>query len=86
MTPTAQIEVIGARQSVELTAIIDTGFSGDVCVPARIAVQLGIELFSEQLVEFADGSQRTSSCLPAQSGFLARHARWKSCLRPAKIL
>jgi predicted aspartyl protease len=44
MTPTVDVEVIGSRQTVEMTSIVDTGFDGDVCVPAAIAVSLGLEL------------------------------------------
>jgi hypothetical protein len=40
MTPTARIEVIGGRHTIELTAIVDTAFEGDLCIPTRVAVQL----------------------------------------------
>jgi hypothetical protein len=30
MTPTARIEVIGGHQTIELTAIVDKGFDGDL--------------------------------------------------------
>lgn len=56
LTPTAQIEVIGGRQAIELTAIVDTGFDGDLCIPTRVAVPLGLELTSELDVELADGT------------------------------
>jgi clan AA aspartic protease len=58
MTPTAQIHLIGGRQTIELTAVVDTGFDGDLCIPTRVAVQLGLELIGEQPVELADGTQR----------------------------
>jgi clan AA aspartic protease len=54
----SQLKVIGARQSVELTAIVDTGFDGHLCVPIHQAVQLGLELIGEQWVELADGTRR----------------------------
>jgi clan AA aspartic protease len=57
MTPTAQIEVIGNRRSIELTAIVDTGFDGDICLPTRHAVLLGLELIAELPVELADGTR-----------------------------
>jgi clan AA aspartic protease len=57
MTPTALVEVIGSRQTIELTAIVDTGFDGDLCIPIRVAVQLGLELVGEEFVELADGKQ-----------------------------
>lgn len=58
MTPLARLKVIGARQSEDVTAIVDTGFDGHVCLPIRLAVQLGLELTGEQFVELADGSRR----------------------------
>jgi clan AA aspartic protease len=58
MTPTARIKAIGSRQTLALTTIIDTGFDGYLCLPTRLAVQLGLELIGEQLIELADGSQR----------------------------
>ena len=56
MTPTIKLEVHGTRHAVELTAIADTGFDGDVCVPAIVAVSLGLELIGRQPVELADGT------------------------------
>ena len=58
MTPTATIEVFGTRQAVSLSAIVDTGFDGDLCLPTRHAVQLGLELIGERLVELADGTRK----------------------------
>jgi clan AA aspartic protease len=58
VTPYAPIKVIGVRQSVEVTALVDTGFDGDVCLPIRLAVPLGLELIASQWVELADGSRQ----------------------------
>jgi clan AA aspartic protease len=58
MTPLASIEAVGSRQSHVLTAIVDTGFSGELCLPTQIAVQLGLELIGEELIELADGTQK----------------------------
>ena len=58
MPPTARIEAIGTRQTLALTAIVDTGFDGYLCLPIRLAVQLGLELIGDQLIELADGTQR----------------------------
>ena len=44
------------RKSVEIDAIIDTGFDGSLCLPVPIAIQLGLELSCSQVVELADGS------------------------------
>ncbi len=70
MTPTAQIEVIGSRQTVTLTAIVDTGFDGDFCLPTRHAVQLGLELIGEQIVELADGTRRKELIFAGSVRFL----------------
>ena len=58
MTPTAQVEVIGTRQTIAITAIVDTGFDGHLCLPIRLAVHLGLELIGEQIIELADGTRR----------------------------
>jgi len=47
MTPTANLDVSGSRGSIRITAIIDTGFDGYVCLPTSVAVQLGLELVSQ---------------------------------------
>lgn len=60
MTPTMDIEVIGVRRRITLTAIIDTGFDGELSVPINVAVTLGLELIGHDLVELADGSHRRS--------------------------
>ncbi len=66
MTPLANLKVIGARQSVELQAIVDTGFDGHLCLPIRLAVQLGLELVGELVVELADGSRRNELLFAAR--------------------
>ena len=59
MTPVAQVDVIGGRQTFEMNAIVDTGFDGHLCVPTRLAVQAGLELIGEQQVELADGTLKS---------------------------
>ena len=58
MTPTADLEVMGSRDSVPITAIIDTGVDGFVCLPTSLAVRLGLDLISQADVELADGTVR----------------------------
>lgn len=55
MTPSADVEIRGSRGSMPITAIIDTGFDGYICLPTSIAVQLGLELVSQGSVELAVG-------------------------------
>lgn len=57
ITPRIDIQVIGAGCSVALTALLDTGFNGEVCLPTDIAVSLGLELVARRWVEYADGRQ-----------------------------
>ena len=52
------VRVEGTRKSVEIDAIIDTGFDGSLCLPIPVAIQLGLELSGSQVVELADGSLR----------------------------
>jgi len=56
----AVVEVIlkGSRTDIVTKAIIDTGFDGDICLPIHLAIQLGLELKSVQVVELADGNRK----------------------------
>lgn len=56
MTPTVNLEARGLRGRVPVTALIDTGFSGYLCLPTHLAVGLGLELTGETNVELADGT------------------------------
>jgi predicted aspartyl protease len=72
MTPTATVEVIGSRKTIELTAIVDTGFDGDLCVPIRDAVRLGLELVGELPVELADGTQKNELLFGGSARFFSK--------------
>lgn len=54
--PCIKIRVIGTRRDIVLDAFIDTGFDGEICLPTQLAIQLGLELWSIQKFELADGS------------------------------
>lgn len=56
--PRVVIEVFGGRGKAKLDPIIDTGFDGEVCIPIRTAVQLGLELIGVTTVELADGTKK----------------------------
>jgi predicted aspartyl protease len=49
------VRVGGLRGVTELEAILDTGFNGALCLPAGIAVTLGLVLIDLDIVELADG-------------------------------
>lgn len=70
MTPTADLEIIGSRGSMPITAIIDTGFDGYVCLPTSIAVQLGLDLVSQGSVELADGTVKSELLFAGSVRFL----------------
>jgi clan AA aspartic protease len=57
MVPQHVVEVIGRRESKRITATIDTGFDGCLCLPIKTAVELGLELAGQTTVELADGTQ-----------------------------
>ncbi|MBC8264866.1 MAG: hypothetical protein H8E47_12170 [Anaerolineales bacterium] len=52
------VTIVGLRQEISVEAILDTGFDGWVCLPMRLAIQLGLELCGFQTVELADGTQK----------------------------
>jgi len=54
----AEITVIGGRQTIVVDAVVDSGFNGDLCLPAQAAIQLGLELFGMQRIELADGTKK----------------------------
>jgi clan AA aspartic protease len=54
--PKVKIAVSGNRMQVEIEALIDTGFDGQITLPSVIGVQLGLELAGVEEFELADGS------------------------------
>src|SRR5262249_36924046 len=64
--------LIGSRQTIALTAIVGTGFAGDLCVPTRLDVQAGLELVGEQHVELADGTKREALTFAGSVRFFGR--------------
>ena len=55
MAAHVEIEVMGLRRSQQITAIVDTGFDGAICLPISFAVALGLELVGWEFVQYADG-------------------------------
>jgi len=53
-----------------ITAIIDTGFDGYVCLQISIAVHLGLDLVSQGSVELADGTVKTELLFAGSVRFL----------------
>ncbi len=57
-SPRLKVKVAGLRGTIELEAIVDTGFNGDLCIPITLAVQIGLILEYVHDVELADGSRK----------------------------
>ena len=56
--PVIETTIFGSRGQINVIALIDTGFSGAICIPVKLAIQLGLELISEVTVEYADGTRK----------------------------
>jgi predicted aspartyl protease len=56
--PRVRLIVKGLRKSLRNDPVVDTGFDGDLCLPVKMAIQLGLELSGESIVELADGSRK----------------------------
>jgi len=56
--PRVRLIVKGLRKSLRNDPVVDTGFDGDLCLPVKVAIQLGLELSGESIVELADGSKK----------------------------
>ena len=54
-TPYMQVLVKGRRDEIKVLCIVDTGFTGALCLPISIAVNLGLELWGEVSVRLGDG-------------------------------
>lgn len=54
--PMVDIVVMGSENKIPLSAIVDTGFDGDLCLPVEVAIRLGLKLVDMTFVELADGS------------------------------
>ena len=55
MHPKLELEVGGFKKKVTIEALIDTGFSGYLCLPLETAKDLGLELTGEEKYELANG-------------------------------
>lgn len=57
--PRLNIEVSGIDKQTNLSALIDTGFNGDLSLPVPIAISLGLKLIYSTEVILADGSTKS---------------------------
>lgn len=67
-----QVVVSGLRAQAKVDAVIDTGFSGELCLPIEIAIQLGLELCGIELYELADGAIQRANVFKAKVAWLGK--------------
>jgi clan AA aspartic protease len=72
MAPSFNLEIIGSRARMPITAIVDTGFDGAVCLPTPLAVRLGLELIGQTEVELADGTTKSELVFAGSVHLLGR--------------
>ena len=67
--PKVPLMVRGARGDLMLSALIDTGFDGDLCLPVSVAIELGLDLCGVQRVQLANGSIQNELVFLGEAGF-----------------
>src|SRR5215467_13892656 len=55
-TPVIELKVRGSQQEIAVEGILDTGFTGFLCLPIFLAVPLGLALTDTITSELADGT------------------------------
>ena len=74
--PAGDAELLGLfvadKDPAAMTAIIDTGFDGHLCLPIGLAVTLGLVLISRQMIELADGTQKWALVFSGLVRFLGK--------------
>jgi clan AA aspartic protease len=72
MLPYVDVEVIGLSNRATFRALIDTGFSGHLSIPAKTAEKLGLVLVGQEKFELANGQWITQFYFKGQVRFLGR--------------
>lgn len=68
LEPTVHITLLGpAGEALDLTAIIDTGFNGDLTLPQHIAHRLGLLPLAPRSITLGDTSQRVARFYSARA-------------------
>ena len=78
-SPYVDVEVFGNHGQTVVTALLDTGFSADLCLPIEIGITLGLELWDVVETELADG---TLNLEPSYSA----HINWNGELRMVDVI
>jgi clan AA aspartic protease len=79
-SPVIQLRVLGSRHEAIVACIIDTGFTGFLCLPISLAVTLGLELIETTSTELADGT------LVENELVFAGQAEWDGMIMDVSIL
>lgn len=79
-SPVMQLRVLGLRDEVTVDCIVDTGFTGFLCLPIPLAVTLGLELVETTSSELADGTIIDDELL------FAGQAEWDGTVMAISIL
>jgi clan AA aspartic protease len=72
MPPKFQITVQGHLRSVQIEAIVDTGFAGALCLPMDIANWIGAQIANWGDIRLADGTERRIPAVYCQVELLNR--------------
>jgi len=68
--PSTTIEVIGTQSRVTLDAVIDTAFEGELALPLRTALSLGLVLAAETPIGLANATTSWEFVLSGEAVFL----------------
>ena len=75
MTPKVQLTVQGHLRSVQIEAIIDTGFVGTLCLPMDVAKWIGTQIAGWGQIRLADGSETRAPLVFCDVEILGRSSR-----------
>lgn len=67
-----ELEAGGLKRKVKIEALVDTGFSGYVCLPMEIAKDLGLVLSGDEKFELANGQWVTQVTFQGYVIFLGK--------------
>ncbi len=56
--PRVSLSLPGREGAVSVEFIVDTAFDGDLALPSSLIAQLEAEIAEEQIIRFADGTER----------------------------
>jgi clan AA aspartic protease len=72
MRPMVDVEVIGSKGRATVRALIDTAFTGYVCIPSKLGQELGLVLVGEEEYELANGQFAVQFYFEGKVNFMGR--------------